>query len=383
MNRKAKVSHIGMDIHRTFSTVTARDAGNRVVWRQRAEHRDRDALHQQFKRWGLQTPVILESTFGWGWLSDELARAGLRPHLANSKKVAAWRDARGMAKSNRIDSDLLSELWAQQPRWWEVWLAPPEVREQREWMRYRMTLVAMQTALKNRIHAILHRHGIINEFTDLFGTQGRRFLNGLVAEADIRLGESGRATLKGYLQLLDHVRRQIAAVTRVIHKQLQRTPAGQRLATLPGVGTILAYTILAEIGSIRRFRSAKHLVSYSLLAPLADDSGFEDHENPKGRRIGRIGRRTLKWAWIEAAHSTTRGGGRLRAIYDRVTDGGKKNKGRGCIAVAHELCRLGYVLLDKEVDYTEEPPARPGSRPRAQASRPGTGQPVCPMVVAV
>ena len=383
MNKKVKVSHIGMDIHRTFSTVTARDDGNRVVWRQRAEHRDRVELHKQFKRWGSQVPVILESTFGWGWLSDELARAGLRPHLANSKKVAAWRDARGMAKSNRIDSDLLSELWGQQPRWWEVWLAPAEVRDQREWMRYRMTLVRMQMALKNRIHAILHRHGIVNEFADLFGVGGRRFLNGLIAEADVRLGESGQATLKGYLQLLDHIRRQIAGVTREIHRQLRRTPAGQRLATLPGVGTILAYTILAEIGWIGRFRKAKQLVAYSLLAPLANDSGFEDHENPKGRRIGKIGRRTLKWAWIEAAHSAVRTGGRLRAIYDRVTDGGKKNRGRGCIAVAHELCRLGYVLLDKEVDYTEDPPARPGSRPRLQTSRPGTGQPVCPMVVAV
>jgi transposase len=382
VNRKGKVSHIGMDIHRTFSIATARDSCNRVVWRERVEHRDRAELRKQLERWGPRTPVILESTFGWGWMSDELMNAGLAPHLANSRKVAAWRDARGMAKSNRIDSDLLSELWGQQPRWWEVWLAPPEVRDQREWMRYRMALVGMQVTLKNRIHAILHRHGIINEFPDLFGTKGRRFLNQLVAERDVRLGESGRATLKGYLQLLDHVRRQIAGVTRGIRKQLKRSVDGQRLTTLPGVGTILAYTILAEIGWIGRFRSAKHLVTYSLLAPLADDSGFEDDEDPKGRRIGRIGRRTLKWAWIEAAHSAIRSGGRFRAIYDRVTNGGKRNKGRGCIAVGHELCRLGYVLLTKEVNYTEDPPARPGSRPRFQTSRPGTGQPLCPMVVA-
>jgi transposase len=382
MKRKAKVSHIGMDIHRTFSTVTARDASNQMVWRQRAEHGDREALREQFRGWGQGTPVILESTFGWGWLSDELGGAGLEPHLANSKKVAAWRDARGMAKSNRIDSDLLSELWSQQPRWWEVWLVPPEVREQREWMRYRMALVRSQAAMKHRMHAILHRHGIINEFADLFGVHGRRFLNSLIANADVRLGASGRATLKGYLQLLDHVRRQIAGVTREIHKQLKRTPAGQRLMTLPGIGSILAYTIMAEIGKIERFRSAKHLVAYSLLAPKADDSGFEDHENPKGRRIGRAGRRTLQWAWVEGAHAAIRSGGRFRAIYDRATDGGKRNCGRGCIVVAHELCRLGFVLLDKEVDYTEDPPARPGGRPRSQASRPGTGQPFCPMVVA-
>jgi len=66
---------------------------------------------------------------------------------------------------------------------------PKVVREQREWLRYRMTLVRMQTGLKNRIHAVLHRHGIIHEYADLFGAEGRRFLNQLVAP-DVR--EVGR-----------------------------------------------------------------------------------------------------------------------------------------------------------------------------------------------
>ncbi len=95
--------------------------------------------------------MVLEGTFGWGWISDELAAAGLNPHLASSGKVAGWRQARGIAKSNRTDADLLSELWSERQRWWEVWLAPPAVRQQREWLRYRMTLVRLQTGLKNRI----------------------------------------------------------------------------------------------------------------------------------------------------------------------------------------------------------------------------------------
>jgi transposase len=129
--------------------------------------------------------VILEGTFGWGWLGDELSAAGLDPHLANSKKVASWRDARGLAKSNRVDADLLSELWNQQPRWWEVWLAPAEVRGQREWFRYRMSLVKTQTTLKNRIHAVLHRHGIVNEHSDLFGVKGRLFLQQQLSETSL------------------------------------------------------------------------------------------------------------------------------------------------------------------------------------------------------
>ena len=384
MKKKTIVTQIGLDGHKTFGKATASGADGRVVWRERLDYRDRTKLREQLAKWPKDTPVILESTFGWGWTSDELMAAGLEPHLANCRKVAAWRNARGLAKSNKIDSDLLSELWSQQPRWWEVWLAPPEVRAQREWMRYRMSLVTMQTSVKNRIHAILHRHGIVREESDLFGTKGHRFLSLLLSAQEERLPASGQATLKGYMQLLSYLRRQIAQVTQQFRGSLTQTPAGIRLKTLPGIAVVLSYTILAEIGRIERFRNAKHLSSYSLLAPRAYDSGDEDgDEKPKGRHLGQAGRQTLQWAWIEAAHSAVRSGGRFREIFDRVTNGGQQNRNRGYIAVAHELCRIAYVLLKKQVDYQAERPARPGRRSPNSDSRPGTGQPNPAMVAAV
>ena len=387
---------VGLDVHRRFSTVTARNAEGKIAWRQRLEHEDRDDLRKRLEEWPRGIPVILESSFGWEWMCEELEQTGLEPCLASSRKVAAWRDARGMAKSNRTDADLLSELASQTDRWWQVWLAPREVRDRREWLRYRMSLVRLQTGLKNRIHAILHRHGILHDFADLFGTQGRRMLTRLANDAkNPRLRESARATLKGYLQLLDHLRRQIAAVTRTINRQLRATPEAKRLQGLPGVGPVLAHTILAEVGDFSRFRSAKHLASYSLLAPRAFDSGEETDEAPKGRHVGHVGRRTLKWAWIEAAHGAVRRGGRFRAVFDRYTDGGKRNRNRGYILVGHELCRTAYAISKKEAEYRNDPPQRPGSSkkavasrqrgrrrsPRPQKSRPGTGQPDHGLVV--
>lgn len=352
-----------------------------MVWRERLDHRDRDTLREALRVWPEGTPVILEGTFGWGWLSDEMSAAGLDPHLANSKKVASWRDARGLAKSNRVDADLLSELWHQQPRWWEVWLAPAEVRGQREWFRYRMSLVKAQTMLKNRIHAVLHRHGVVNEHSDLFGMKGRLFLQELLVEPSL-LSTIARRVLRGHLRLLDQVRRQIAAATKDIHRFVHRTPAAQRLRTMPGISYILAHTILAEIGEIDRFRGSRKLAAYSLLAPLANETGDPSDDSPQGRHVGFSGRRTLKWAFIEAAHTAVRKDSRMRAIYDRRTDGGKRDRNRGCIAVAHELCKVTYALLAHERDYTDEPPARPGLQRSKTKSRPGTGQPDVAMVAA-
>lgn len=385
MKTKIEVSQIGLDVHRTFSMVTARGPKGQIAWRRKLDHRDRPCLRKELGGWPRGAPAILESTFGWGWLSDELRAAGLDPHLANSRKLAAWRTARGLAKADRTDADLLSELWSQQPRWWEVWLAPPEVRDQRESMRFRMSLVAMQTRLKNQIHAILHRHGIVQPHADLFGRHGRQLLTLLVAPKDATLRDSARDSLAGYLQLLDHVRSQIAKVTRQQRKELRKDPVAERLRSIPGIGWILAYTIAAEIGRIDRFRSAKHLASYALLAPRADESAVEDpDEPPQGRHVGFNGRRTLKWAFIEAAHSAVRHGGRFREIYDRRTHGGQRDRNRGRIAVGHELCRLVYVVWAKEVEYMETPPPRPGRR-RVQGrnSRPAKGQPEHPMVAAV
>jgi transposase len=383
MDMRDKVVQIGLDVHRKFSAVSVRDEAGRILTRQRLDHVDRQKLRKTIASWPVGTPVMLEATFGWGWLSDELLTLKMDPHLASSRKVAAWREGRGLAKSNTIDADLLSELWSEKPtikhgrmrRWWEVWLAPREVRDQRELLRHRMTLVRTQTRIKNAIHAMMHRHGILIEQSDLFGVAGRRMLQQLTTEEDGTLRETARRTLKDDLMLLDCLRRLIARLTRQFRATVRRSDMGRRLITLPGVSTILAYTIAAEIGRIDRFPVSRCLLRYSLLGPCADDSGEERSGKPIGRRLGHAGRKTLQWAWIEAAHGAVRKDKGLRENFNRRTDNGRKDRGRGYIKVANRMCRIAYSMMKKGADYQEDSPPRPGSRRSQEASsRPGTGQ---------
>ncbi len=384
MENTTIVSYAGMDCHRTFSRLTARGADHRVLFRQRLEHDDRPRLRGSFEHLPAGTPVIMEGSFGWGWMSDELKDCHLDPHLVNCRKADKWREAKGMVKTNKLDADLLSELWPETTRWWEVWLAPQEVRDQREWLRYRMGLVRMQTMTKCRIHAVLHRHGILNPHSDLFGAGGREFLQ-LLVQADGSLRDAARKTLGGHLRLLEQLRSQIAQATRDLRRQVKQSASARRWDTLPGVGWILAYTIQAEIGDISRFPSAKKLSRYCLLAPIASDSGEEGGPTPVGRRVGHIGRSTLKYAFIEAAHGAVRKSPRMAAIFNRITDGGKRNKNRGYIAVARHLCEIGFAMQSKGADYMEQRPLRPGERSPAPAeasecSCPESGQPEDPMV---
>jgi transposase len=379
-----------MDVHYKFSNVTWRGVMGDVVFRERLDHRDRQGLRKQVAAWPKGVPIVMEASFGWGWLSDEMAAAGLDVHLSNCFKVERMREARGDVKTNKKDADLLSLLPMEVTAWWEVWRSPPVVRDHREWMRYRAGLVAAQTETKNRIHAVCHRHGIFYEFTDLFGGKGRRFLKAVCQEgrhAGGTLAEGALEALRGLMRLLEHLRAELATVAWHLRRELSRDELTRRLDGIPGFGLILSHTVESEVGRIDRFRGAKALASYACLAPRADETGeAKPGRSPQGRHLGSRGNLVLKWTFIEAAHGAVRHGGKWRAMWDRATDGGKKDKNRGYIKVARELVTVVDVVWRKGVKYREQSPARPGSRKagrrRQGDSRPGTGQPSAAMVHA-
>ena len=381
-NVSSNVTCGGMDVHYKFSNVTFRDKAGCIVRRERLKHPQRDKLTERLNRWPKGIPIVLEASFGWGWLSDLLDETGLEPHLSNCYKIEQMRKARGWVKTNKKDADMTSLLPFETGNWWEVWRAPRDVRNMREQMRYRSDLVELQSALKCRIHAIFHRHGIFHEFSDLFGLKGRQFLVELCINGSEHLSTESLQVLRGQVKLLDYIRKELADIARILHRQLDNSPLIRRLKTIDGIGLILAHVLACEIGKIERFESHKNLASYSLLAHRSNDTGEDDpSHSPKGRHLGTRGNRTLKWAFIEAAHGAVRSGGRWRAMFDRVTCGGTKDCNRGYIKVARELVKVVYVVWAKGVDYQSSAPARPCGH-KKEKSRSGTGQLCHPMVHA-
>jgi transposase len=97
-------------------------------------------------------------------------------HLAHPLRTRAIAAAR--VKTDAIDAKTLAHLLRAGflP---EAYIAPRELRDLRELLRHRATLTRMRSAVKNRVHAILAKHGITNEHADLFGKGGREFLKTL------------------------------------------------------------------------------------------------------------------------------------------------------------------------------------------------------------
>lgn len=342
-------SALGWDLHRRFSTVSFVEQPNldrpdvlRVVRRAKLEHADREAMRAWLAQIPAGTPVAMEGAFGWPWVADLLTELGFQPHLGHPPALKVL--AKNEAKSDRADADRLARFWLQGifPR---CYLSTPEVRQIRERVRYRMTLAASRTQIKNRMQAILHRQGILHDFSDLFGKQGRLFLKGLALPAGTRY------VLNQWLALLDDLEKLLADVEQWMTANLEEDAIVKRLQTIPGIGLILAHVIRAEVGQIEgHFATRQKFTSYVGLAPMSDDSA-----DRHGRRtISPACNHTLRWAFIEAASSAVRAKScpaKWRRLYERLSSGLRSSQAR--VAVARELAELVYTLWKKGESYRE------------------------------
>jgi transposase len=126
----------------------------------------------------------------------------------------------------------------------EGWIAPPEVRELRELVRYRYSLIRHRTSAKAQIHGVMAKSGILPVVGELWGPTGQAQLDRL------ELPEAYAVRLDSLRNLLDVYEAAIAELDAHIHAELKADPGYRALLTLPGVGKVIAAIFVAEIGDI-------------------------------------------------------------------------------------------------------------------------------------
>jgi transposase len=97
---------------------------------------------------------------------------------------------------------------------------------------------------------------------------------------------------------LDFLQSQIEECERKWEQMLEASVERDLLDTLPGVGKILSAVMALEIGEVRRFGDAAHLVSYAGLVPTAKESAKRKRKSQCPRDCNVY----LKWAFVEAAN---------------------------------------------------------------------------------
>jgi transposase len=232
----------------------------------------------------------------------------------------------------------------------EAYAAPRELRELRELLRHHIGLTRLRSALKNRVHALLARQGVQHGRAELFGPRGRRFLS------ELSLPESSRRRLESLLALITDLDRELAAVKREIQARAKDDPRVGVLTRIPGVGVFIALLIVAEVGDLARFPSARHVASWAGLTPRVRNSG----DRVRLGSISHQGSPHLRWGLIQAAQTAVQTDGPLKITYERI----KRRRGRKVakVAVAREILALSYYgLRDGEIRRLEAAAARANS----------------------
>ena len=241
------------------------------------------------------TPAAFEAAFGWGWLVQLLEDYGFEPHLVHPLQCKAIASAR--LKNDKVDAAILAQLLRADllP---EAWIAPPGVRQLRALLRHRAQLVRLRTLLLNRIHAVLADHGHGRPEGCWTGL-GRVWL------ASLELPAASREVIDDALAVIDALQQPIDRLDREVHQRARYEPAVQVLTTLPGVGPFTALVLLAEIGDITRFASARKLTSWAGLTPTVRGSDRMVHHGHISKMAcagGTVPLRRpegVRWRWLE------------------------------------------------------------------------------------
>src|SRR5215217_5787819 len=153
----------------------------------------------------------------------------------------------------------------------------------------------------------------------MFGPAAMRFL------AEVELRESPRRRLDSTLALIADFTREIDLTTREIEARAKDDAYVDVLCQIRGVGRYIAMLVIAEVGDVTRFRTARQLCSWAGMTPTVRSSDMRT-------RLGHISRQgspALRWALVEAAQHASHGGGPLRQAFERIAKPpGRQGRGR-------------------------------------------------------
>jgi len=332
---------IGLDIHKKYFVAAGvnRDL-NQVLSPQEVPIR-------QLNRWAEKTltsqdAVVLEMTTNTYPVYDALKPFAGSVTVVHPPHVALI--VRAQVKTDKKAAFTLAQLHAAGllPG---VWIPPVEVRELRALIAHRRKLVKLRSIAKCRLHALLHSHDIeLPEGFEPFSEEMRTWWEALP------VSPLERCCLRSDLDTLDFADEQVKLIEQAIKELAAKDDNVPLLVQLPGVGLLNAITILAAIGDIHRFPTAKQLVGYAGLGARVHDSGMTHATG----RITKAGRKDLRSAVVEAANHAVLHHPRWKVEYARLEP--RLGRSKAIIAIARKiLVVIWHLLAEEKVDRYANP----------------------------
>ncbi len=328
--------YAGIDLHANNNYLGISDYEDRRVFKRKLPN-NMDTILQNLNPFKKELAgIVVESTFNWYWLVDGLMEHGYKVHLANPSAIKQYEGLK--YTDDKWDSFWLAHMLRLDilP---EGYIYPKEERPLRDLLRKRLKLVRERTSHVLSLESMLSRN-----LGENFSANDIKKLKTVDAEHMFKNPHLIMAA-KASISIMGYLNEQIDIIEKEVMSKLKLRKPFQCLLTVPGIGNILAVTIMLEVGDIGRFKKVGNYSSYCRCVSATRLSNGKS----KGKGNSKNGNKYLSWAYVEAANCAIRHCQYARAFYQR-----KRNKSGNALAIkalSNKLARATYYIMRDQVQY--------------------------------
>jgi len=333
---------IGVDLHKDQMTLAVLDEQGAVIRREELATKCRNQIREWFASYGTDCQVAVESVGFYQWFWDLFQPVVGKLVLADPAGLAPLRP-RKQAKTDRKDAELLAQLLFQ-GRLPNAFVPPRALRPLRELVRHRHS-VARALALQRRCL----------RWTMLkLNLPGPKTLSSDATQKWLLSQEGKFSPAQQFVarQRLDQIvalERQLTDTERLIEDAIAADPGlthrVQLLTSIPGIGPLVAVTILVETGDLTRFRHPGQVGAYAGLTPRVHRSANTVHHG----HISKMGPPILRWVLQQAAWVAVRVDDHARRHWLRISR--RAGQKRASVAVARKLLIYAWSVCRRNEPF--------------------------------
>lgn len=335
--------YCGIDLHARSMYVCIMDRTGNILFHR--EMRDEfSLLLAALEPYRPQVVVGVESTFNWYWLADGCHQAGIPFYLGHALYLKAIHGAK--KKNDHIDSKVITDL-LRGNLFPLAYPYPQQMRATRDLLRRRHRYVALRAEAYTHIQNTFSQHAVLElAATEVKKKATRRTIPARLPHPDLSL------TVDCDLQVIETLDTLITQLEKHIWQQAKGHDrnALEILTSTPGLGEMLALTILYEIHTIRRFPSPQCLASYARLVKVERTSDGKPVAGGHGHN--KIGNPHLRWAFGEILVHAPRQSEPIRKTYERLQ--AKHGPAKTKSILAHKFAVAIYYMLKNGLAFDEQ-----------------------------
>jgi len=328
---KQHVHYCGIDLHaRNLYLCILDQAGKTLV------HRSLDCGREDLLRvlspYRKDLVVAVECLFCWYWLADLCDDEGITFVLGHALDMKAIHG--GKSKNDRIDSYKIAALLrgGNLPY---AYVYPRAKRATRDLLRRRLFLSRKRAEFLTHVQNTNTQYNLPPLEQRVRKTKDRGAVIEHFEEERVQMSVAVDVDL---LEAHDKIIRELELF--LVHEVRKDHNAGFfLLRSIPGIGEILALTLLYEIDDIKRFPRVQNFISYARLVKGIHESDGKTKKSTGGK----MGNVHLKWAFSEAAVLFLRGNVIGQKYFAKLEK--KHGKGKALSILAAKLGRAVYYML--------------------------------------